>query len=84
MLEHGASMGEGQETVMRAVIVAGSGTGALAGITGTGMVEHELLTLEVGAPGLVMIQTVGRPWRGDKTAAARSARAAACRREVSC
>lgn len=41
VLEHGASMGEGQETVMRAVIVAGSGTGALTGISGAGIVEHE-------------------------------------------
>ena len=51
VLEHGASMGEGQETVMRAVIVAGSGTGELAGISGSGIVEHELLTLEVDVPG---------------------------------
>jgi hypothetical protein len=50
VLEHGASMGEGQETVIRAVIVAGSGTGDLAGIAGSGMVEHELLTLEVELP----------------------------------
>ena len=50
VLEHGASMGEGQETVMRASIVAGSGTGALAVITGSGIVEHELLTLEVALP----------------------------------
>ena len=51
VLEHGASMGEGQETVMHACIVAGSGTGALAGISGTGLVEHELLTLEADLPG---------------------------------
>lgn len=51
VLEHGASMGEGQETVMRAAIVAGSGTGYLLGIAGTGLVEHELLTLEVDLPG---------------------------------
>ena len=44
VLEHGASMGEGQETVMRADIVAGSGTGELVGISGSGLVEHELLT----------------------------------------
>jgi hypothetical protein len=50
VLEHGASMGEGQETVMRAVIVAGSGTGGLTGITGSGIVEHELLTLDVTIP----------------------------------
>ena len=47
VLEHGASMGEGRRTAMRADIVAGSGTGGLAGISGSGMVEHELLTLEV-------------------------------------
>ena len=51
VLEHGASMGEGQETVMRANIVAGSGTGELVGISGSGLVEHELLTLEVDLPG---------------------------------
>ncbi len=51
VLEHGASMGEGQETKVFAVVVAGSGTGALKGISGTGMVEHELLTLEVEVPG---------------------------------
>ena len=50
VLEHGASMGEGQETLMRAVIVAGSGTGELAGISGSGMVEHELLTLDALLP----------------------------------
>lgn len=51
VLEHGASMGEGQETKIFAVVVAGSGTGALTGISGTGMVEHELLTLEIDVPG---------------------------------
>jgi Protein of unknown function (DUF3224) len=50
VLEHGAAMGEGQETVMRANIVAGSGTGELSGISGSGLVEHELLTLEVELP----------------------------------
>lgn len=50
VLEHGASMGEGQDTVMRAMIVAGSGTGALVGIAGSGIVEHELLTLDVTLP----------------------------------
>ena len=44
-------MGDGQETVMRADIVAGSGTGELQGISGTGLVEHELLTIEVELPG---------------------------------
>ena len=51
VLEHGASMGEGVETRMHAEIVAGSGTGELAGIVGNGLVEHELLTLEVDLPG---------------------------------
>jgi Protein of unknown function (DUF3224) len=50
VLEHGASMGEGAETVQWARVVAGSGTGELAGITGTGWVEHELLTLEADLP----------------------------------
>ena len=51
VLEHGASMGEGVETVQWARVVAGSGTGGLAGLTGTGWVEHELLTLEAELPG---------------------------------
>jgi hypothetical protein len=51
VLEHGAAMGEGIETRMHAEIVAGSGTGELTGIAGTGFVEHELLTLEVELPG---------------------------------
>jgi hypothetical protein len=51
VLEHGASMGEGVETVQWALVVAGSGTGGLAGLTGTGWVEHELLTLEAELPG---------------------------------
>lgn len=50
VLEHRASMGEGHETSMHAEIVPGSGTGALLGITGTGRVEHELLTLDVLLP----------------------------------
>jgi hypothetical protein len=50
VLEHGASMGEGVETVTRAVVVAGSGTGALAGLSGSGLMEHELLTLDVDLP----------------------------------
>jgi hypothetical protein len=36
---------------MRADVVAGSGTGELVGMTGSGLVEHELLTLEVNLPG---------------------------------
>ena len=50
VLEHGASMGEGVETVQWARVVAGSGTAALAGLTGTGTVAHELLTLDVVLP----------------------------------
>lgn len=46
VLEHRASMGEGFPTVTDAAVVPGSGTGALAGITGTGMVEHGLLVLD--------------------------------------
>ncbi len=52
VLEHGASMGEGIETAQWARVVAGSGTGQLTGLTGTGWVEHELLTLEVEWPDL--------------------------------
>ncbi|MBB3677535.1 DUF3224 domain-containing protein [Modestobacter versicolor] len=51
VLEHGASMGEGVATVQWARVVAGSGTGELAGLTGTGTVAHELLTLDVVLPG---------------------------------
>ncbi len=50
VLEHHASMGEGFPTLMEAMIVPGSGTGALVGITGTGQVVHELLTLDVDFP----------------------------------
>lgn len=50
VLEHRAAMGEGRETVMDAVIVSGSGTGDLAGISGMGKVEHELLTLDIAVP----------------------------------
>ncbi len=46
VLEHRASMGEGHPTVVAASVVPGSGTGALAGITGQGQVAHELLTLD--------------------------------------
>jgi hypothetical protein len=51
VLEHGASMGEGVETVQWARVVAGSGTGALRGLSGSGTVAHELLTLDVHLPG---------------------------------
>jgi hypothetical protein len=50
VLEHRASMGEGHPTLMEATIVHGSGTGALAGIAGSGQVAHELLTLDVELP----------------------------------
>lgn len=50
VLEHRASMGEGHPTVMEAVVVPGSGTGALVGVSGRGRVEHELLTLHVELP----------------------------------
>jgi Protein of unknown function (DUF3224) len=51
VLEHGASMGEGVETVQWARVVAGSGTGGLAGLQGSGTVAHQLLTLDVVLPG---------------------------------
>lgn len=50
VLEHGASMGEGIPTELWARVVVGSGTGDFAGLTGTGLVEHELVTLEVELP----------------------------------
>lgn len=50
VLEHGASMGEGVETVQWARVVAGSGTAALTGLAGSGTVAHELLTLDVVLP----------------------------------
>jgi hypothetical protein len=50
VLEHGAYMGEGIETVQWARVVVGSGTGDLAGLTGSGFVEHQLLTLEADMP----------------------------------
>lgn len=50
VLEHRASMGSGQPTVVAASIVHGSGTGALAGITGSGQMAHELLTLDLLLP----------------------------------
>ena len=51
VVEHGASMGDGQETVTRASVVAGSGTGELAGIAGFGLIEHGLLTLDIDLSG---------------------------------
>ncbi|MCZ2811103.1 DUF3224 domain-containing protein [Modestobacter sp. VKM Ac-2979] len=50
VLEHGAAMGEGVETTQWARVVAGSGTAALAGLSGTGTVAHELITLDVVLP----------------------------------
>ena len=50
VLEHGASMGDGVETVQWARVVAGSATGELRGLSGTGTVAHELLTLDVVLP----------------------------------
>lgn len=50
VLEHRASMGEGRQSLMEAIIVHGSGTGALSGIAGSGQVAHELLTLDVELP----------------------------------
>lgn len=50
VLEHRALMGEGYETASHAMVVPGSGTGALSGLRGSGSVEHELLTLEIELP----------------------------------
>ena len=49
VLEHGAEMGSETPTQW-ARVVAGSGTAALAGLTGSGTVAHELLTLDVVLP----------------------------------
>jgi hypothetical protein len=50
VLQHGASGGEGQEPAQWAFVVAGSGTGALAGLQGRGILAHELLTLDYELP----------------------------------
>jgi hypothetical protein len=50
VLEHGASTGEGAPTVQWARVVAGSGTGELTGLQGTGVVAHQLLTLDAVLP----------------------------------
>src|SRR5664280_1605590 len=50
VLEHRASMSEGHPVVMDAIVVDGSGTGALTGIVGSGHVTHEVLTLDLGLP----------------------------------
>ncbi len=46
VLEHRASMGEGFPTLMDAAVVHGSGTGELAGLAGSGLVEHGMLILD--------------------------------------
>jgi Protein of unknown function (DUF3224) len=51
VLEHSASMGAGYPTLQSACVVPGSGTGGLAGLTGTGKVDHLLLMLDVELPG---------------------------------
>ncbi|GAA4897994.1 DUF3224 domain-containing protein [Actinomycetospora straminea] len=50
VLQHGASGGDGQEMRQWAFVVAGSGTGGLEGLRGTGVVAHELLTLDYELP----------------------------------
>ena len=50
VLEHGAYMGEGIPTELGARVVVGSGTGDFVGLTGSGLVEHELVTLQVELP----------------------------------
>ncbi len=50
VLEHGAVAGEGMEPEQRAVVVPGSGTGELAGLRGSGRLDHGLLTLDVRLP----------------------------------
>lgn len=46
VLEHRASMGEGFPTSSDADVVHGSGTGALTGLAGRGLVEHGMLILD--------------------------------------
>ena len=46
VLQHGAAGGPGHEMSQWAFVVPGSGTGALAGLRGTGMLAHELITLD--------------------------------------
>lgn len=50
VLQHGASGGDGQEMRQWAFVVAGSGTGGLTGLSGTGILAHELLTLDYELP----------------------------------
>jgi hypothetical protein len=50
VLQHGAAGGEGQEMTQWAFVVAGSGTGELAGLSGTGMLAHEKLQLDYELP----------------------------------
>jgi len=46
VLHHGAAGGPGHEMQQWAFVVPGSGTGALAGLRGTGMLAHERITLD--------------------------------------
>jgi hypothetical protein len=50
VLQHGAAGGEGQEMAQWAFVVAGSGTGELAGLSGTGILAHEKLQLDYELP----------------------------------
>ncbi len=51
VLQHGATAGpDGADPQQWAVVVPGSGTGGLAGITGSGRVDHGLLTLDYELP----------------------------------
>ena len=50
VLQHGAAGGDGQELRQWAYVVAGSATGGLAGLQGTGVIAHELLTLDYELP----------------------------------
>jgi hypothetical protein len=50
VLQHGAAGGDGQEMAQWAFVVAGSGTGELAGLSGTGILAHEKLQLDYELP----------------------------------
>lgn len=50
VLQHGAQDAPGAEPQQWAFVVPGSGTGQLAGLRGTGVVQHERLTLDYDLP----------------------------------
>lgn len=51
VLQHGGTQGAGREPFQFGNVIPGSGTGALAGLRGTVVMEHERYTLEYELPG---------------------------------